>query len=61
VPPPREPVKPTALIRGSVTSAEPTELPAPLISENTPSGMPVRCAARVIAPATSSDVPGCAE
>jgi hypothetical protein len=36
-------------------------LPAPLISENTPSGMPVFSAARVIAPATSSDVPGCAE
>ena len=28
-PPPREPVKPTALMRGSATSAPPSQLPAP--------------------------------
>ena len=36
-PPPREPVKPTALMRGSATSAPPSQFPIPKSNENTPS------------------------
>ena len=60
-PPEREPVKPTALICGCSTKAEPTSRPEPYINENTPAGMPVFFAAAVIARPTSSAVPGCAE
>ena len=61
VPPPREPVKPTALMRGSATSAAPTSAPAPNSSENTPSCRPHAATAACMARPTSSDVPGWAE
>ena len=57
-PPDREPVKPTALTRGSLTSCTPMMLPSPWSIENTPGGTPQASTARRIAPATSSDVPG---
>ncbi|MNL32951.1 hypothetical protein D3C87_1548350 [compost metagenome] len=59
-PPWREPVNPTALMAGCATSASPMVRPAPISRENTPSGMPVRCAAFCTARPTSSDVPRCA-
>ncbi len=59
-PPRREPVKPTALMRGSATSAWPISRDASNSSENTPAGSPhSRTAAWIVRP-TSSDVPGCA-
>ncbi len=59
-PPRLEPVKPTAMTRGSCTSAWPRARSGPEISENTPSGSPAsRTAASIAAPA-SALVPGCA-
>ena len=58
VPPERDPVKPTALIRGSVTSAPPSPGPEPNSSENVPSGRPAALTASVMARPTSSEVPG---
>src|SRR5690606_37188444 len=54
-----EPVKPTAAVAGCRTSAAPVSGP-PCTNEKTPGGSPHSAAARVIAPATSSPVPGCA-
>src|SRR5215217_2464795 len=59
IPPPREPVKPTALMRGSATRADPVSI-SPSRSENTPSGRPDAETAAWIACPTSSPVPGCA-
>ena len=56
----REPVKPTAMTFGSLTSAAPSVGPSPYSSANTPAGSPHSAAAATIARATSSDVPGCA-
>jgi hypothetical protein len=57
-PPAREPVKPTALIRGSRTSACPTDVPLPKTTEKTPAGSPEAATARATAAPTSSLVPG---
>ena len=57
-PPPRDPVKPTAAIRGSATSAPPSSFDVPLSSEKTPSGKPEAATAPAIAPAISSDGAG---
>ncbi len=59
VPPARDPVNATALTRRSRTSASPKSLDGPLKWEKTPSGKPHSAAASAIAPAASSDVPGC--
>ena len=56
-PPPREPVKPTALMRGSLTSAVPVST-APSSRENTPSGSPHAATAACTARPTNSPVPG---
>ncbi|MNG89125.1 hypothetical protein D3C79_479800 [compost metagenome] len=58
MPPLREPVKPTALMRGSLTSAMPTSRPEPYNSENTPAGKPHCFTAFATAWPTSSLVPG---
>ena len=56
-PPCRDPVNPTALIAGCATSASPRVRPAPISSENTPSGKPWSRTACWIARPTSSEVP----
>ena len=61
MPPAREPVKPTALMRGSATSPWPTTLPEPKSTENTPSGRPHAFTADWTARPISSEVPGWAE
>ena len=48
IPPPREPVKPTAFMRGSATRADPVSI-SPSRSENTPSGKPDEATAAWIA------------
>ncbi len=55
-----EPVKPTAAAAGWRTSDWPSVAPPPCNIENTPAGTPVFFAASLMAPATSSPVPGCA-
>jgi hypothetical protein len=54
----RDPVKPTALIRGSVTRAIPSSGPDPKSREKVPAGNPASATASVIARPTSSEVPG---
>src|SRR5690349_7983044 len=58
VPAVRDPVKPTALIRGSVTSATPSSGPDPNSSEKVPAGSPVSATASVMARPINSEVPG---
>src|SRR6478609_8911691 len=58
VPPERDPVKPTALIRGSVTNAVPSARPEPNSTENVPAGRPAAATASATARPTSSEVPG---
>ncbi|MNT23718.1 hypothetical protein D3C72_1591490 [compost metagenome] len=60
-PPLREPVKPTALIRGSATRPWPIERPLSNSRLNTPSGRSQSRTACCMARPTSSEVPGCAE
>ncbi|MCY1232252.1 hypothetical protein D9M72_447330 [compost metagenome] len=61
VPPAREPVKPTARMRGSATRPWPTSRPASNSSEKVPSGRSSSATACWTARPTSSEVPGCAE
>jgi hypothetical protein len=51
-------VKPTALIRGSVTNVAPSPRPGMNSSENVPEGNPDALTAAVTARPTSSEVPG---
>ena len=59
LPPANEPVKPTAAIAGSSTSASPTSMPLDCSSAKVAPGRPVAAAAAASSRATTALVPGC--
>jgi hypothetical protein len=59
-PPASDPVKPTALMAGCCTSADPTKAPEPKISAKVPAGRPHSRRLRQMTCPTISLVPGCA-